>query len=124
MAFEVPVLIKKMLTAAMSILEDDWALAEIYVNTEFIKIIESIKLIKKLYTSGRITKEQAKLHFQIQQNATRMVLLTIEGLSIITVETIINASLDAIQDEVDNALGWNLISPSSHVEPTKPWSRI
>jgi hypothetical protein len=70
---------------------------------------ESLVMIEKLILTNQINEEQAKLHFQIQRNATRMVLLTIEGLGIIAVEQAINAALDVLKNTVNTALDFTLL---------------
>jgi hypothetical protein len=62
-----------------------------------------------LKATGKINDEQAKLHIEIQKNATRTVLLTVEGLGIVTVDAAINAALDAVKDSVNTAVGFVLI---------------
>ena len=80
-----------------------------YAEAEAKKLAESLVMIEKLVLTGKINEEQAKLHFQIQRNATRMVLLTIEGLGIIAVEQAINAALDVLKDTVNTALDFTLL---------------
>ena len=70
---------------------------------------ESFVMIEKLIIMDKITEEQARIHFHIQHNATRMVLLTVEGLGIIAVEQAINAALDVLKDTINTALNFTLI---------------
>ena len=66
-------------------------------------------MVEKLKLLGQIDEEEAELQFNIQKNASRTVLLTIEGLGILAVEQAINAALDVVSDTVNTALGFNLI---------------
>jgi len=102
-------LVKKMFEAFESSLSEKWPEVKEYAKTEAKKMAESLVLIEKLLRRKKITEEQAKLHFQIQQNATRMVLLTIEGLGILAVEQAVNAALNVLKDTVNTALDFTLI---------------
>jgi hypothetical protein len=109
MAFDPRKLAKKMFKAFESSLADKWPEVKDYAEAEAKKIAESLVMIEKLILSEQISEEQAKLHFQIQKNATRMVLLTIEGLGIIAVEQAINAALGVLKETVNTALDFTLL---------------
>lgn len=105
----VSVLVKQMLTAAQGVLAKKWPEAKDYAESEYKKIGEAILFIEKQTVLGAMSKEKAKLHLEIQKNASRAVLLTLEGLGILTAEAAINAALGAIKDTVNTALGFKLI---------------
>ena len=109
MALNVNKLVKKMFKAFEKSLADNWPEVKDYAEAEAKKMAESLIMIEKLVLTEQINEDQAKLHFQIQKNATRMVLLTIEGLGIIAVEQAINASLSVLKDSVNSALNFTLI---------------
>ena len=109
MALDDSELARKMFEAFESGLIEEWPEIKEYAETEAKKMAESLVMIEKLLLTDKITEEQAKLHFQIQQNATRMVLLTTEGLGIIAVEMAINAALDVLKDTVNTALDFTLL---------------
>ena len=66
-------------------------------------------MIAKLKIEGKITKEEALLHIQIQKNSYRTVLLAVEGLGLIAVEGALNAAIGVISTTVNKAIGWNLL---------------
>jgi hypothetical protein len=109
MALDVGKLAVKMIQAFESSLIDTWPEVKEYAETEAKKMAESFVMIEKLILLDKINEEQARIHFQIQHNATRMVLLTIEGLGIIAVEQAINAALDVLKDTINTALDFTLI---------------
>ena len=82
-----------------------------YAAAEFQKIADSIAFIHRQHRDGRMTDEQARLHLDIQKTASRMVLLTLEGLGILAVEDAINQALAAVRATVNKALGFSLIEP-------------
>jgi hypothetical protein len=108
MAFDPSELAERMIKAFQTSLTENWPEVKAYAEAEAKKMAESLVMIEKLILTGQINEEQAKFHFQIQQNATRMVLLTIEGLGIIAVEQAINAALDVLKDTVNTSLDFTL----------------
>ncbi|MBI4634081.1 MAG: hypothetical protein HY742_09355 [Deltaproteobacteria bacterium] len=102
-------LLKQMLAAAAKPFKKQWPGAKDYAESEFKKIAESIVFIESQLALGKMTPEQARLHLDVQKNASRTVLLTIEGLGILTVEAAINAALGVIRDTVNTALGFVLL---------------
>jgi len=66
--------------------------------------------IAQLKAEGKITEQEAAYLMDLQRNASRTVLLTIEGLGILTVEATINAALTVVRDTINNALGgWKIL---------------
>lgn len=102
-------LLKDMIAAAEKKLTKSWPEAKDFAESEFKKIGEAILFIEGQYALGKMTSEQAKLHLEIQKNASRTVLLTLEGLGVLAVEDAINAALGVIRDTVNNALGFVLL---------------
>jgi hypothetical protein len=102
-------LVANMLGAAKDSLGNKWPEAKEYAESEFKKIGESILFIQKEAAAGDMSPEKAKLHMEIQKNASRAVLLTLEGLGILAVEAAINAALGVVRDTVNSALGFILL---------------
>ncbi len=109
MTINVADLAAKMLTAFSDELSDKWPEIKSYAEAETKKLAENFVLIEKLLITGEINEQQAKLHHDIQKNATRTVLLTVEGLGIVAVEQAINAAMDALKDTVNTALNFTLL---------------
>ena len=109
MAFDVKSMVGDMLHAAAGALDKKWPAAKDYAESEFGKIAQSIVTIGKLTAAGTMKREEAILQLEIQKNASRAVLCTIEGLGLLAVEAAINAALDVIKSTVNTALGWTLL---------------
>jgi len=109
MSLNVSELATKMLDAAKGVLSEKWPEIQDYAETETKKLAESLVMIEKLKLAGRINEEQAKLHFDIQKNAARTVLLTVEGLGILAVEQALNAASAVVKDAVNTAVGFHLL---------------
>lgn len=80
-----------------------------YAESEAKKLAQTLSMIEKLALAGKIDEEEARLHLEIQKNATRTVLLTIEGLGMLAVEGAINSALDVVKGAVNTALGFSLL---------------
>lgn len=78
-------------------------------NKSFKALAENIQLLGQLKFERKVSVEQAKHYLEIQKSSVRIVLLTIEGLGILAVETAINAALDVIKSKVNTALGWSIL---------------
>jgi len=102
-------LIQDMLKAVEGKLINHWSEAKPYAEKEIKSFSENIKLITQLKADKKITEEQAKLYIDIQKSSMRIVLLTIQGLGILAVESAINAAIDVVKSTVNKALGWTIL---------------
>lgn len=102
-------ILEKMLDAAKGVLQNHWEDAKPFAEQELKSLAENLKLIAQLKIEGKINEEQAKYYVEIQKSSVRIVLLTIEGLGILAVESAINAALDVIKTTVNTAIGWSII---------------
>ena len=109
MSLNASVLATNMLNAAKGVLAEKWPEIKDYAETETKKLAESLVMIEKLKLAREISNEQAKLHLDIQKNATRTVLLAIEGLGILAVEQALNAAFAAVKDTVNTAVTFALL---------------
>ncbi|HDY7896817.1 hypothetical protein ACEUKD_08395 [Vibrio diabolicus] len=109
MSLNVEQLTSQMIAAFSSELGEHWNKVEEYAKTEAKKLAENLVMIEKLRLTQAITEEESKLYFDIQKNATRSVLLTIEGLGLIAVEQAINAAINVLREGVNTALDFALL---------------
>lgn len=109
MSLDVGELASKMFVAFKEKLSDKWPDVKDYAEAESKKLAENFVMIEKLKLSGKITEEQAKLHHEIQKNASQSVMLTIEGLGLVAVEQAINAAMDVLKEAVNGALDFALL---------------
>lgn len=100
---------KDILITLKGTLTEKWPEIKEYGEAESKKLAHALVMIEALKVSGKINEEQATLHLEIQKNASRIVLLTIEGLGILAVEAAINAALNVVKDAVNSALGFALL---------------
>ena len=109
MALDAPRLATEMVNAAKAVLSDKWSEIEEYARTELRKLADTLALIERLLAAGRITPEQARLHLEIQKNAGRAVLLTVEGLGVLAAEEALDRALAAVRHAVNTALKFALL---------------
>lgn len=109
MALSASKLGKDILTALKGALMEKWPEIKEYGEAEAKKMAQALIMIEALKVSGRINEEQAKLHLEIQKNASRTVLLTIEGLGLSTVEVALNTALNVVKDAVNTSLSFALL---------------
>ena len=109
MSLDTSALVKDMLSAAKDNLGKFWKQAKPFAENETLNMANKLLLIEKLKLEGKITKEEALLHIEIQKSAFRTVLLSIKGLGLIAVEGTINAALGAIAKVVNKAIGWQML---------------
>lgn len=109
MGLNVSQLGKDILGAFKGALTEKWPDIKDYAEAEAKKMAQTLVMIEALKLSGKINNEQANLHVEIQKNATRIVLLTLEGLGVLAVEAAINAALGVVKDTVNSALGFALL---------------
>ncbi len=102
-------LVKKMLAAAKSEVGEKWPDVRIYAESEARKLAQTIVMIEKLKTTGRISRKQADILFDMQKQTSRVVLLTVEGLGLLAAEAAVNAAVKSIRDTVNDAIGWRLV---------------
>jgi hypothetical protein len=100
---------KEMLAAAHGVLKKRWPRVRDYASQELKKLAQDIAFIEEQVALGKMTEQQAKLHFGIQRNAARTVLLTIEGIGLLAAEEAINAALKVVSKSVNTALGFVLL---------------
>jgi hypothetical protein len=109
MALDIKQLLTPMVDAAKAVIGKKWPEIQTYAETEFRKTGENILMIEKMKKDCSIKEDQAKLLIDIQKNASRSVLLTVEGMGLIMAEQAINSALGAIRDVVNKAIGFALL---------------
>jgi hypothetical protein len=109
MSLDVEQLAGDMLGAMQNVFAEKWSDVKEYGEAEAKKLAHSFVMIEKLRIANKIDEEEVRLHFNIQKNASRTVLLAIEGLGILAVEQALNAALAVIKDAVNTAIGFTLI---------------
>lgn len=109
MALDVGALAQSMLTAAKGPLAADWKTAQPFAQTQFTNIAQQVVDIEAQLAAGSINQTQASLLLDMQKNASRAALLTVQGIGLLAAQDAINAALGAVATAVNGALGFALI---------------
>lgn len=109
MKLNVENLVAEMCKAASGVLKSRWPKAKDYAQSEFTKLVQEAIHIAELRTQGKISEMDAQFLMELQRNAARVVLLTIQGLGIIAVQNAINAALAVVRDTINSAVGVTLL---------------
>lgn len=110
MGLNVQDLASQMLAAALPILKGGAEEAASFAEMEFAKVAQTIVSIEAQLALGHINEQQAELLLDMQTHASRAVLLTLEGLALLTVESAINAALEVVKTAVNTAVKFALIA--------------
>ena len=86
-----------------------WPEIKEYAKTESLKLAQTLAMIETLRSLGKLSTQQAELHLQIQKNAMRSVLLTVEGLGLLAVESAINGALARVREHGHAAVGLGVL---------------
>lgn len=105
MALDIGQLAKDMFNAAFPILKADAPEIENFAVGEFQKIAQQLATIELSLAKQEINTEQGQILVEMQKSASRVVLLTAKGLSLLTVEKALNAAIDAVKSAVNAAAG-------------------
>lgn len=109
MALDISSLLTSMLTAAQNSAKTNWKIVEPFAKTQCTNIAQQIVDIEAQLATGSIDTETASLLLDMQKNASRAALLTVEGIGLLTAQTAINAALGAVSIAVNKAVGFALV---------------
>lgn len=97
-------LVKDMGKAALPHLKGGASKAKKFGKAEADKLARTAVMLAKGVAKGEIDKGEAQLILDVQKNAARSVLLTIEGLGILAVERSINAAMDVLKATIQKVI--------------------
>ncbi|MFP5234321.1 MAG: hypothetical protein ACLGSD_00340 [Acidobacteriota bacterium] len=109
MALNVASLASSMLTAAKGSVTTGWNTLAPFAQTQFTNIAQQIVDIEAQLAAASITQAQASLLLDMQKNASRAALLSVEGIGLLTAQNAINAALGAVATAVNGTLGFALL---------------
>ncbi len=102
-------ILDEMSTAVQKVLKSKWKKVKPLAELQLKNIIHNLEQIAELKIQGKITEEQARLHLTIQKESIRTILLSFEGIGILTAEEAINSALNAVKTIVNKAIGWKIL---------------
>lgn len=105
MGVNVKLLAKSMIEAVRGELKAGWAEVSAVAEVQLRALAQSAGDIEQLVRRGSIDEERARLLFEMNRNAARSVLLTIEGIGVITAEDVIKTALRMLPRALGRLLG-------------------
>lgn len=105
-SLDVPALLEAMFAAAKGVLTTKWPVARDFAAKEFPKLLLEAEHIARMRENGVIDDDETALLMDMQRNASRAVLLTIEGMGLAAAQAAIDAALGAVRTAVNTALGF------------------
>jgi hypothetical protein len=98
-----------MLNVAKGVLTTQWASVEPFAKLQFKQLAQNLELIVSLKIAEKITEEQCGLLLSMHKHSQTILLISLEGISIVAAENAINAALGVVKDAVNTAIGFPLI---------------
>lgn len=105
---EVKDIIGRISDAVKLALGEKWDEARDFAESESKKFAQNVAEIAYWNETGKITEEQGKVLLRMHQRSMKMVLTSLEGISLVMAEKAVNAAVDAIGDIVNGLIGWDL----------------
>ena len=102
-------ILDEMSSAAKKVLKTRWKKVKPLAELQLKSIIHNFEQIAELKLQSKITEEQDRLHLTIQKESIRTILLSFEGIGIVTAEEAINSALSAVKTIVNKAIGWKIL---------------
>jgi predicted Fe-S protein YdhL (DUF1289 family) len=100
---------QQMITAAQAVLGEKWPEAKIFVESESRKFARNMAEIALWRSTAEITEEQAEVLSRLHQRSMKMVLTSLEGISLAMAEKAINSAIDVVRIAINSAIGWKVL---------------
>jgi delta 1-pyrroline-5-carboxylate dehydrogenase len=108
-AIDVDDIARQMVESAKAVLGERWPGVKIFVESESRKFAQSMADIAVWRSTGEITEEQAEVLSRLHQRSMKMVLTSLEGISLAIAEKSLNAAIAVVRTAVNSAIGWNIL---------------
>jgi hypothetical protein len=102
-------LVSDMSAAAISAAGNNWGTMRNFAQTELQKLAAIAVEIEVAKKAGTITEDEAATLVEMQKNATRAVLLGIEGIGLLVAEATVNAVIGVLKGAINTATGFALL---------------
>lgn len=105
----VSALLDQMVDAGKTSFGKQWPGVCDLATSSFKKLAQTLVHIEEMKFTGTVTEEQARLLLDMEKNTFKIVMLSLQGLSLLIVESALNAALDVVRTAVNTALGFMLL---------------
>lgn len=103
---EITKLISEMINSGREAAGDFWPQISGHLEAEATVLAGTLSSINQRKLAGAITESEARVEFQMAQNAAEAWKNTLEGAVQLRAQTTINAALAGIKDYVQSVIGW------------------
>jgi hypothetical protein len=93
-----------MLDALEPLLSAHWTEVRIYAEGEALKMAETLVTVASLRQNNLINDDRAIALIDMQRHSAQAVLLTVEGIGLVTAQHAVNALLGAVKDRFNGDL--------------------
>lgn len=97
-------IIKDSIDATRKIVGKSWKKVKPYAQAEFFDFVQNAEQLARLKLSGDISEEELEKRLIIQRTSLTNVFLTIEGMSLVTAQNVVNAVLGIIGEAIFTAI--------------------
>lgn len=97
-------IIKDSLDATRKIVGKSWKNVKPYAEAEFLSFLQNAEHLANLKLSGEISEEELAKRLIIQRTSLTNVFLTIEGMSLVTAQNVVNAVLGIVGEAIFTAI--------------------
>src|SRR5881394_3942731 len=104
MAIDVNNVMQQMLGAAKGVFADKWPEVSAFAESETKKFAQSMAEIEAWAATGKLTQDEAKSLARLHQRSMKMVLTSVEGISLAVAEKAVNAALDIVRGLINKAV--------------------
>jgi hypothetical protein len=109
MNLDVSELARTMIGAARDAAQERWPEMEAVAEVEFQRLATSIAGVGRLLAEGKIDESRARQYAHMHQVNSRSVLVTIEGLGLMTAERVLTAGVGAVAKVVNGVVKFALL---------------
>jgi hypothetical protein len=100
---------KDMVAAAAGVVNEKWPDIKEYADSEMKAFAKTLGRISARHAAGKLSQVNARAMVRAQVKSMEIVLLAVEGMGILMVESMINAAIAAIRTSVNKAIGFALL---------------
>jgi hypothetical protein len=102
-------IVKMVLAAMKGVFTEKWPEVQRIAESETRKFAQNIAEVALWKEAGEITEEEAIALLRLHQRSMKMVLTSLEGISLALAERALNEAIDVIRVLVNKAIGWDVL---------------
>lgn len=109
MSLDVSAMATTMIDAARAEVTDRWPQLQAFAEMELRRLAHSLADLAQMLVEGKVTEAHARQLVHMHQIASRSVLLSVEGIALLTAEQVIHAGIRAAAKAVNGIVKFTLL---------------